>query len=172
MNLKRYLPIISFIAIIVIFVVAISYAYMGNDKGEKVDANSSSYNFTLPNVDGKEYSLNDIKGSKPIVLAFYASWCPTCQVSAPLLSQMSENYKNDVTIWGIDSKESGENVKTFIKEHDIKHPVLVDEKGFVALDYGVGYNSFFVLLNKDGTVYKKISGEIKEEDVVDLIDAN
>lgn len=172
MGFKKYLPITIFIFILVSFVVALFYASRPKDGNIKVDVNAPGYSFTLPDVDGKEYSLKDIKGDKPIVLAFYASWCPTCQVSAPLLSQMSENYKNDVTIWGIDSKESGENVKGFIEEHNIKHPVLVDEEGFVALDYGVGYNSFFVLLNSDGTVYKKISGEIKEQDVVDLIDAN
>lgn len=167
--MNRYLILITLLGIFAVLFVSI---YFTNSNSVKLDPTSKDYNFQLKDIDGEVYSLKDELKSRPVVIAFYATWCPTCQVSAPKLSQMASSYSSQLSVWGINSKESLSDVRKFVDKNSITHPVLMDEKGLVAIDYGVGYNNFYVLINKDGTIYKKATGEILESDLVDLIDYN
>ncbi len=167
--MNRYIIIASILGILVVFIASI---YFTNSGSVKLDPTSKDYNFQLKDINGNLHSLKDELKSKPVVIAFYATWCPTCQVSAPKLSLMSASYSSQLAVWGINSKESESDVRKFVDQNSITHPVLMDEKGLVAMDYGVGYNNFYVLINKDGSIFKKATGEILESDLVDLIDYN
>lgn len=141
---------------------------------DEIDQNpeTSAYNFTLKDLSGGQYSLSNLRKDKPVVIAFWATWCPTCQVSAPKLISMLKSYNEQLSIIAIASKEEEKLVLDFMKKHSITYPVLLDPEGQVALEYGVGYNDFYVFLNEDGTVYKKFTGGFTENDIVMLIDNN
>lgn len=48
------------------------------------------------------------KGVKPCILDFYADWCNPCKVIAPVLEDLSEEYKDDIIIYKVNTEEEQE----------------------------------------------------------------
>ena len=58
----------------------------------------------LRRVADLENNPNEFKflGDKPALIDFYASWCGPCQMLAPTLEELSEEYAGKVDIYKVD----------------------------------------------------------------------
>ncbi|MBI4773144.1 MAG: TlpA family protein disulfide reductase [Deltaproteobacteria bacterium] len=56
---------------------------------------TGTLNFTLSDVNGKEVTLSDYLG-KPIIIVFWATYCPTCKEEIPDLVSFYNKHKSDV----------------------------------------------------------------------------
>lgn len=48
------------------------------------------------------------KGDMPAIIDFYADWCGPCQMIAPILEELSEEYKDKVVIYKVDTEAEEE----------------------------------------------------------------
>ncbi|MFO7656406.1 MAG: thioredoxin [Bacteroidales bacterium] len=48
------------------------------------------------------------EGEKPALIDFYADWCMPCKMVAPILEELSEDYKGKVDIYKINTEEEQE----------------------------------------------------------------
>jgi len=48
------------------------------------------------------------KGSKPAVIDFYADWCGPCKMVAPIIEELSIEYKEEIDIYKIDTEDQQE----------------------------------------------------------------
>jgi thioredoxin len=48
------------------------------------------------------------KGNQPAVVDFYADWCGPCKAVAPILEELSDQYKNQLVIYKIDTDKEME----------------------------------------------------------------
>lgn len=53
------------------------------------------------------------KGDKPAIIDFYADWCRPCKMVAPILEELSEEYKDDVVIYKVDTEAEKELSSVF-----------------------------------------------------------
>lgn len=53
------------------------------------------------------------EGDKPAIIDFYADWCGPCKMVAPLLEELSEDYKDKVDIYKIDTEAEQELAAAF-----------------------------------------------------------
>lgn len=44
------------------------------------------------------------EGNRPAIVDFYADWCGPCKVLAPVLEELSEEYRDAVDIYKIDTE--------------------------------------------------------------------
>jgi peroxiredoxin len=94
-------------------------------KLEADDARRQQANFTLTDLEGKSWTLKDLKG-KVVLVNFWATWCPPCQKEMPDLNALYHRFKaQGFVILAISDEEIG-TVKPFIVERKITYPILLD----------------------------------------------
>ena len=64
--------------------------------------------FSLQNIEGETISLESLEG-KPVVVSFFAPWCPHCQDEAPRLNQIHAQYGDRVHIVSISATPFGKD---------------------------------------------------------------
>jgi peroxiredoxin len=91
--------------------------------------------FTLTAIDGKSYSLAEMKGMY-VVLHFAATWCPFCNAEAPYLEELYKNYRDkNVQVFIVDVKEEKDLVEKSLTRFKFSFPVLLDADGTVSASY-------------------------------------
>lgn len=99
--------------------------------------------FTLPGVDGKSYSLADIKGARGALVVFICNHCPYVKaVIDRLVRDARELQALGIGVVAISSndavsypEDSFDNMKRFAAQHGFTFPYLYDEHQDVAHAY-------------------------------------
>jgi peroxiredoxin len=85
--------------------------------------------FSLPTLDGRNFTLADELARGPVVLAFFKVSCPTCQYTFPFLERLYKAYRSSgVTMVGVSQNDAKETA-AFVKQSGVTFPVLLDEIG-------------------------------------------
>jgi cytochrome c biogenesis protein CcmG, thiol:disulfide interchange protein DsbE len=93
--------------------------------------------FDLKRLDGRgRIDLAALRGKKPIVLDFWASWCLPCISEAKRLTAAHERYGERVAIVGIDTKDFAPDARAWQREHGVKYPSVHDGDGKVLSKWG------------------------------------
>lgn len=94
--------------------------------------------FTLTALDGKNVQLSNLRG-KPVIVNFWATWCPPCRAEMPELEKVwQDDKRGDVILLGVDQGESVNAVERFKREvADVSFPLLFDTRVEVSALYGV-----------------------------------
>jgi thiol-disulfide isomerase/thioredoxin len=87
--------------------------------------------FTLRSIDGGEVKLADLKGT-PVVINFWATWCPPCQGEMPLLDSTARRLNGKVVFLAIDYDEKAGDVEAYAATNGLSLPILLDPGGKVA----------------------------------------
>ncbi len=110
--------------------------------------------FEVTTTDGKKVSLKQsVKDSKPTVIYFTASWCPTCAKNWPALSKVYPEYKdrlNFVAI-GIDPTDDEKVMSKLAKEKGFTFPITAGNPK-VMIDFGVKSQATTVGIDHKGYV--------------------
>lgn len=126
--------------------------------------------FTLQLLDGGTITLSDYRGEKPVILDFWASWCPNCRRDMPKLSGWYKKYRDQVEVIGVNLQERETTIRRFIDSTGIAFPIALDPKAQASRSYGVQYTNFHVLIDKEGAVTGVVPGDISESQILSLIE--
>jgi peroxiredoxin len=94
-------------------------------KLEADDAKRQHADFTLTDLQGKAWHLQDLRG-KVVLVNFWATWCPPCRKEMPDLDALYNRFKDQGFVVLSISDEEAAKVSPFIAEHKISYPVLLD----------------------------------------------
>ena len=125
--------------------------------------------FSLQGLDGEMITLADYRGDKPVVLDFWASWCPNCRRDMPKLNRFYEEYDGDVEVIGVNLQENERTARKYIESAGITFPIVLDSDRQVSGAYGIRSTNTHVLINKKGEVVRVIPGDIKKADIESLL---
>jgi cytochrome c biogenesis protein CcmG, thiol:disulfide interchange protein DsbE len=118
----------------------------------------------LKTPDGQNVKLSDLRG-RPVIMNFWASWCPPCRVEMPALQNAYEIHQNDgLAILGINSayQDDLSNALPFIQKNGLTFPILLDSSGVASQIYRVNAlpTSFFI--DAKGYIRKIVVGAMPE----------
>jgi peroxiredoxin len=82
--------------------------------------------FTLADLNGKRWTLKDLRGSV-VLVNFWATWCPPCRKEMPDLDVLYQQFKSEGLVILAISDEEAATVKAFIAgQQKVSYPVLLD----------------------------------------------
>lgn len=122
--------------------------------------------FTLPRLVGAgSVSLASLRGH-PVVLNFWASWCPPCKSEAPALEREWQKYgSRGVRFVGIDKSDIASEARTFVNAHGLTFLMLGDGSGDVTSSYGISQLPETYVLDSTGKVVAHIAGPITSSEL-------
>jgi len=125
--------------------------------------------FTLQLLNGKTLSLSDLKGS-PVVLLFWAPWCPTCNGEAAGWERTYQQWQGrGVKFVGIGLLDSKPAVEGFVQRYHLTFPNGYDGNGQVAKLYGFTYQPFWAVISTQGLLLRAGYGPSDQQELVAAI---
>jgi peroxiredoxin len=109
--------------------------------------------FTLEDRYGKSLTLSSYKNKQPVLLFFWTTWCPYCREQVKTLNKLYPKLlKDGIEVLALNLKESPERVEGFLKNYEVKYPVLLDSKSLVSYSYDIVGIPTYLLINKKGYI--------------------
>lgn len=117
--------------------------------------------FELELFSGKTVRLSDFQGKKPVLINFWASWCPPCREEAPELAKLGKILKDDIEFIGIVTNDTKENSLAFMKEFDVTYENGIDRSN-IAQSYKITGIPETFWIDKEGRIVDHWIGAIDE----------
>ncbi len=140
-SIKKILKEVA-ITFLMIFVISFGLNYI-----RKPDISSSLPNIKLETINGK---VLEFKGKTPLVVHFWATWCPTCKLEASNIESIKNSGVRVITI----AVNSGTNkvLKEFMRDKGYSYSVINDSSGELATKFKVSAYPTTFIYDSNGTL--------------------
>ena len=157
-----------FLALISFFLCALPLGLMAEEQSPKLIP------FKGYDLDGKAIDLGDSLAKKPIMIIFWASWCPVCEDEIPKLNELVKKFQGrgmEFIGVNIGVNDSYKRAKAFSVRTKMDYPTLFDATGTIGEQYMVQGVPTMVLADKNGVIrfYGHATPEISEENFARLL---
>lgn len=115
----------------------------------------------VEDLDGRPFDLGQVVGKKPLLLEFWATWCPRCAALQPKLEAAHARYGDrvDFVEVAVAVNESPASIKRHLANHPIPFRFVWDGAGKAVRAYSAPATSYIVVLDSTGTVVYTGLGE-------------
>ncbi|MDE0801694.1 MAG: TlpA disulfide reductase family protein [Acidimicrobiales bacterium] len=123
-------------------------------------------------VDGTTGTIRDFvaEAGTPVVVNFFASWCPPCVAEMPDFEAVSQGLADDVTFLGIAVQDRPEDADRIVESTGITYDWTRDISGDIVGAAGVIQMPSTMFVSADGTVEKVQGGALEVDRLRELID--
>lgn len=130
--------------------------------------------FHVLDEEGNSVALSSLFG-KPIVLNFWASWCPPCKSEMPDFNEVYLEKGEDVHFVMVDltdgSRETIEKAKEYIASSGFAFPVYFDTEGEAAIAYGITAIPTTVIIDSEGYLVSGTKGPLTKKKLLEGVEA-
>ena len=134
--MKKYgLPIFLASLVVIGFAAVAGSGRNSNDLPAPPAIGTMIDDFKLPDVDGKEHSLNSLKGKSGTVLIFIATKCPVSNAYNERMEKLAQEYRaKGINVIGVNSNvtEPAAEVKSHAAEKHLTFTILKDDGNKIA----------------------------------------
>ena len=127
-----------------------------------IEVGSTAPAVVVQSLDGKSVNLGQYIGKTPMLIEFWATWCPNCRELMPTLLDAQKKYGDKVKFvnLAVAINQSPEKVRRFLAAHPLPHETLYDLEGKAAGAFDAPATSYVVVLDKSGkVVYTGLGGK-------------
>lgn len=142
----------------------------GTTSGKKPDVTedikkNTAPDFTVLDKDGNTVRLSD-KFGKPIVINFWATWCPPCKQELPDFDKLCKEYGDRVVFMMVNLtdgyRDTVDGTKRFVSGKGYTFPVYFDTKDNAASAYNVSSIPQTTFIDAKGNIYTTRIGAMNE----------
>ncbi|GAB4474065.1 MAG: hypothetical protein OHK0044_18570 [Burkholderiaceae bacterium] len=173
--MSRFQTLLAFVATALIAVGAGAGVAWMRTAPKPVDVGAAAlFGLTFDDADGRPQSMAQWKG-RPLVVNFWATWCPPCVEEMPDLQRIRDEYRvRGVEVVGI-GIDSAPKIREFRDRFGITFPLLVASADGTELSRKLGNQAgalpYTVLVAHDGKVVQRRLGRVKPEELRAWLDA-
>jgi len=125
----------------------------------------ADHDATVYTVDGEAVTLTRIADGRPLVINFWATWCPYCVEELPDFQEIVADYSGRVSFCFLDvtdgSRETVELAAAFLEENGYSDlPAYYDTDLAASIEYGASSLPTTVVVNGDGEIIAISAGMI------------
>lgn len=116
---------------------------------------------TVQTLDGKSVDLGSYVGRTPMLIEFWATWCPQCHELEPALVAAQRKYGGKVKFVAVavSVRQSTAKLKAYQVKHKLPYDILFDANATATDAYEVPATSYIVVVNRQGNVvYTGVGG--------------
>ena len=121
--------------------------------------------FKVYDMDGNAVTLYESFG-KPLVVNFWATWCPPCKAEMPYFDELYKEYGDRVDFMMVNltdgQRDTTASVKAFIGSNKYSFPVYCDSEMSAAIAYGVNSIPMTLFIDSEGELINYKVGAISE----------
>lgn len=120
--------------------------------------------FEVELLDGSTFRLSEhlATDGRPVILNFWASWCPPCRAEMPDFNRFA-TAKPGILVLGVAIEDDEQAARDFVDELGIEYPIALDENGAIGAQYPyLGLPATWVI-GSDGTVRREVIGQVTFE---------
>ena len=123
--------------------------------------------FTVIDREGEEvHFANQLAQGRPIVLNFWASWCPPCRAGMPDFNRGYQQFGDEVIFMMVNltdgRRETKEGAIGYIDEEGYSFPIYFDTEASASEAYIVQRIPITFFINREGNVVNVIMGQMSE----------
>jgi peroxiredoxin len=107
--------------------------------------------------DGRTFSLDRARG-RPVVVSFFESWCPICEVEQPDLSRVAAELTGRVAFIGVSYHDTVAAGREYQRRFKVGYPLANDPSGRTWAAWRVPYQPVVVLVDKQGRIAERFDG--------------
>ena len=120
----------------------------------------------LSTLDGRDFDLEAYRG-KPVVLAFWASWCTPCRKELPALDAMAKR-RDDVHVFAVNVDRVRGKAERFLRDVPVDMPVVWDNEAVVMGQLDVTSMPTTFVVDSQGTLKWSKTGFSTETGLTEL----
>ena len=119
-----------------------------------IQAGAAPDPLTLETVEGVTVDLAESIGHRPVLLKFWATWCPKCETLRPRVIAAHEEFGDRVDFYGVAVAvgQRPDRVRSHLEHHPLPFPTLWDGKGEATRRFKAPTTSYIVILDAAGRV--------------------
>ena len=109
---------------------------------------------TLENLNGDTVSLSRWIGKKPVIVEFWATWCPICEELLPRMEAAQKKYgdRAEFVVVAVAVNQSKNSVRRHLARHPMPFTFLWDSNGAAVRAFQAPSTSYIAVLDAKGTV--------------------
>jgi len=115
--------------------------------------------FMLHDISENIKELDDYKG-KPVIINFWATWCPPCRAELPSMNRAWKKLKDEgIEMIAVNIGEDAETISDFTKQYPIDFTILLDESSEELENWSIrGLPTTFILDPEGHVIYRAVGG--------------
>jgi thiol-disulfide isomerase/thioredoxin len=139
-------------------------------RGDASPTADAAPDVALEYFDGRTVTLEDLEG-EPIVLNFWASWCPACVSEMPAFAEVHAQVGDKVNFIGVNMQEvSLEAAADLVDRTGVEYSLVHDRSGAIFLAFDGIAMPTTVFIDSDGSVARVHAGALFEEQLLAIIE--
>lgn len=160
-----------------------SFTYEGNDAKDNNtsepnqtgdnDDGTKAPGFVVYNSEGEKVSFSQFIG-KPVIINFWATWCPYCIDEMADFNEVYLQVKDDVYFLMINQtdgvRETKKMAEDYVAKEGFSFPVYFDSDFSASLAYGIQYLPTTIFIDAEGNFYTGYSGPVSQTTLQKHID--
>ncbi len=165
------------VAAVIVVVLAVVLVTLGSGTARAADLRVTMYQGVEEVGGARELSISRLHG-EPVVLNFWAALCPPCRAEMPGFQQFYNEFKDDITLLGVDigpftgfGDGSHREAERLLRDLGVTYPAGFTTDSSAPRRFRITAMPTTIFINSEGEIFEKRSGALSPSDLARFTNA-